>query len=140
LTSVDGWSVLLGGAAGVGLLWLGMLIALLAMKPDGVAGREVLRLLPDVLRLLRRLTFDSTLPRGVRLRLLLGLTYLAVPFDLIPDFVPVLGVADDVIVVAVVLRSVVRRAGPDALSAHWAGSPQGLAAVHRLCGLPPPLV
>jgi uncharacterized membrane protein YkvA (DUF1232 family) len=63
--------------------------------------------------------------------LLLG--YLALPFDLIPDFVPVLGYADDAIIVALVLRSATRSAGPDALAKHWPGTPEGLAALKRLC-------
>ncbi len=134
----DGWMVVLGVLAGMGLLWLSVVATLLLLRPDHVGVREAVRLLPDLLRLLRGLASDPTLPRGIRWRLLFGLGYLAVPFDVIPDVVPVLGIADDVIVVAVVLRSVARRAGPDALSKHWAGSPQGLAAVHRLCGLPPP--
>jgi uncharacterized membrane protein YkvA (DUF1232 family) len=58
---------------------------------------------------------------------------LALPFDLIPDFVPILGYADDAIIVAFVLRSVARRAGPEALTNHWPGTPEGLAAVRRLC-------
>jgi len=93
---------------------------------------EALRLLPDLLRLVRRLAGDASLPRGVRVRLWLLLAYLAFPLDLVPDVVPVLGYADDAIVVALVLRAVVRRAGPGALARHWPGSPAGLAAVQRL--------
>jgi uncharacterized membrane protein YkvA (DUF1232 family) len=61
--------------------------------------------------------------------------YLAMPFDLIPDFVPVLGYADDAIIVAAVLRSVVRRAGPDAIRRNWPGTSDGLATVWRLARL-----
>jgi uncharacterized membrane protein YkvA (DUF1232 family) len=103
--------------------------------PDTVSLRDAVRMLPDLLRLLRRLAADRTLPRGVRLRLVLLLAYLATPIDLVPDVVPVLGYADDVVVVALVLRSVVRHAGPDALRRHWPGSPEGLAVVTRLAGL-----
>jgi len=53
----------------------------------------------------------------------------------VPDFVPALGYADDAIIVAWVLRSVVRRAGPEAVRRHWPGSPDGLDAVWRLCRL-----
>lgn len=77
--------------------------------------REALRLLPDGIRLLRRLAADPALPRGVRVRLWLLLGYLLLPFDLIPDFIPVLGYADDALVVALALRSITRRAGADAL-------------------------
>jgi len=98
--------------------------------------RESLRLLPDLLRLLPRLARDDSLPRGVRVRLWLLLAYLASPIDLIPDFIPVLGYADDAIIVAAALRSVVRRAGPEPLQRHWPGSDDGLRALTRLAGLP----
>jgi uncharacterized membrane protein YkvA (DUF1232 family) len=88
-----------------------------------------------VLRLVRRLAADKTLPRGVRIRLGLLVVYLAIPIDLIPDFVPVLGYADDAIIVTAVLRGVVRRAGLDAVRAHWPGTDDGFAAVARLTGL-----
>jgi uncharacterized membrane protein YkvA (DUF1232 family) len=51
------------------------------------------------------------------------------PFDLIPDFIPVLGYADDAIIAVLVLRSVVRRAGPDAIRRHWPGTQDGLSAL-----------
>jgi uncharacterized membrane protein YkvA (DUF1232 family) len=56
------------------------------------------------------------------------------PIDLVPDFIPVLGYADDVVVVAIVLRSVIRAAGPEALERHWPGTPEGLRVIHTLCG------
>jgi uncharacterized membrane protein YkvA (DUF1232 family) len=104
-------------------------------NPETVAVRDALRLLPDLLRLLRRLAGDRSLPRGVRVRLVLLLGYLALPIDLVPDFVPILGYADDVVIVALVLRSVVRRAGNEALRRHWPGSPQGLGVVLQLAGV-----
>ncbi len=61
---------------------------------------------------------DKTVPTGVRVRLVLLLVYLASPIDLIPDFIPVVGYLDDAIVVALVLRSVTRHAGPDAVGRH----------------------
>jgi uncharacterized membrane protein YkvA (DUF1232 family) len=94
-----------------------------------------LRLLPDLLRLLRRLAGDHGVPRAARVRLWLLLGYLAIPIDLVPDFVPVLGYADDAIVVSLVLRSVVRRAGGPVVRRHWPGSDDGLAALGRLTGL-----
>jgi uncharacterized membrane protein YkvA (DUF1232 family) len=64
------------------------------------------------------------------------LVYLALPVDLIPDFIPVLGYADDAIIVIAVLRSVARRAGAGAVRAHWPGTDDGFAALARLTGLP----
>ena len=107
---------------GLGLLYLGLLGALLLARPKGNLLRETLRLLPDLLRLLRRLAADADVPRAVRLRLWLLLGYLAIPIDLVPDFVPVLGYADDAIIVAVVLRSVVRRADAPVIHRHWPGT------------------
>ncbi len=69
------------------------------------------------------------------MRLWLLLAYLAFPVDLVPDFIPVLGYADDVIVVATALRALVRRVGVEALDQHWTGSEVGLAAIQRMAGL-----
>ncbi|WP_372595263.1 DUF1232 domain-containing protein [Actinotalea sp.] len=129
------WS-LLGVLGGLLVLWAGLLGVLWAGRPDELRLRELMRLLPDVVRLLSRLAADSSLPRGVRLRLWLLLGYLASPVDLVPDVVPVIGYADDAVVVALVLRSVVRRAGGDAVDRHWPGTPEGLAALRRAARLP----
>ncbi len=128
--------MLLGLGVALLVAWLALLVGLALARPEGALLTQIPRLLPDVLRLLRRLAADSSLPRGVRTRLWLLLAYLALPIDLVPDFIPVIGYADDAILVVVVLRSVVRRAGPQAVRRHWPGTPGGLAAVWRLCGLP----
>ncbi|PRY48526.1 uncharacterized membrane protein YkvA (DUF1232 family) [Geodermatophilus tzadiensis] len=128
---------LLAVAGGLLLCWVVLVAVLWWRRPDETRLRDLLRLLPDVLRLVRRLAGDRSLPRGVRVRLWLLLAYLASPVDLVPDVVPVLGYADDAVVTVLVLRSVVRRAGPEALSRHWPGTPEGLAAVRRAAGLPP---
>jgi uncharacterized membrane protein YkvA (DUF1232 family) len=73
----------------------------------------------------------------VRLPLVLLLGYLAIPIDLIPDFIPLLGYADDAIVIGLVLRSVIRRAGPDVVRRHWPGTEAGLDSLARLCRVPP---
>jgi uncharacterized membrane protein YkvA (DUF1232 family) len=72
----------------------------------------------------------------VRLRLWLLFAYLAIPLDIVPDFIPVIGYPDDAIIVAATLRSVVRRAGADAVRRHWPGSEAGLAVLWRAAGLP----
>ena len=128
------WVIAIVG--GLLILWLALLGALWLGRPDELRARQALRLLPDLVRLLRRLAADGSLPRGVRIRLWLLLGYLLMPFDLVPDFIPVIGYADDAVIVALALRSVTRRAGPEALDRHWPGSPEGLAAVRRLAGLP----
>jgi uncharacterized membrane protein YkvA (DUF1232 family) len=133
------WRVAVGLVFGLLLTW-GVLVCVLWRTQRRLGHAERLRvalsLLPDVVRLLRALAADGSLPRGVRVRLVLLLVYLASPIDLVPDFIPVLGYADDAVLVVVVLRSVTRRAGPDAVARHWTGSPEGLAAVRRLAGLP----
>ena len=115
--------------------WLLLLAVLWRVSRGRTTWRDALRLLPDLVRLVRRLAGDRGLPRGVRVRLWLLLGYLALPVDLVPDVLPVIGWADDVIAVVLVLRSVARRAGPEALERHWPGTPEGLAAVRAACGL-----
>jgi uncharacterized membrane protein YkvA (DUF1232 family) len=129
------WSIAITVASGLLLVWGALLVALWVSRPDQLGVRDALRLLPDVVHLLRRLAADPTLPRGVRIRLGLLLGYLALPIDLVPDFIPVIGYADDAVIVAVALRSVVRRSGMGALQRHWPGTPDGLLAVCRLAGL-----
>jgi uncharacterized membrane protein YkvA (DUF1232 family) len=87
--------ILLGLGGALLLAWLALMIALMVARPNGDLLQQALRLLPDLLRLLRRLAADESLPRGVRVRLWLLLAYLAIPIDVIPDFIPVLGYADD---------------------------------------------
>lgn len=136
---MNAWvSLLIGVVGGLLLLYLTLVATLwIAHRrdPETIRMKDALRLLPDLLRLLRGLTKDRSLPAGVRIRLTLLLVYLASPIDLIPDFVPVLGYADDVLIVALVLRSTVRSAGTAALDRHWAGTPEGLATIKRLAGV-----
>ena len=130
------WAIVLGAVGGLLLLWLGLVAALWLTKPDKAGIRETMRLLPDLLRLLKRLAADPKMPRSVHIWLVLLFGYLALPIDLIPEIIPVLGYADDVVIVALVLRYIARKAGPEAIAEHWPGTPDGLAAVRRLCHLP----
>ena len=91
--------VLLGLGGALLLAWLALIVMLVVARPNGDLLQQALRLLPDLLRLLRRLAGDPSLPRGVRVRLWLLLAYLAIPIDVIPDFIPILGYADDAIIV-----------------------------------------
>ncbi|HLU73730.1 MAG TPA: DUF1232 domain-containing protein [Nonomuraea sp.] len=135
MTGSWAWDLLIGAAVALAVTWLALIGALAILRPRGNLLREALRLLPDVLRLVRRLAADPDLPRGVRVRLALLLAYLALPLDLVPDFIPVLGYADDAIIVVVVLRSVIRRAGLPAVRRHWPGTDDGFTALTRLTGL-----
>lgn len=105
--------------------------------------REAARFGPDLLGLIRRLLAHGRLSRGTRTGLGLLALYLVLPIDLVPDVVPLVGWADDVVLVVLVLRAVVRRAGADVIRANWPGSPGGLAVLLRLLRLsdrpPPPL-
>ena len=126
------WSILLGVAVALLVTWLALVVALLVARPRGNVVTESLRLMPDLLRLVARLARDHSLPRGIRVRLGLLLAYLAFPLDLIPDVVPVLGYADDVIAVLWALRRVIRVAGEEPIRRHWPGTPDGCAALLRL--------
>jgi uncharacterized membrane protein YkvA (DUF1232 family) len=131
----DWWTISLGVVGGLVLVWAVLAAVLWLTKPDEYELKEAFRLLPDLIRLIKRLAADPDTPSGVRIRLALLLVYFALPIDLIPDFVPVIGYADDAIIVALVLRSATRRAGPDALARHWPGTPEGLNALKHLCRL-----
>lgn len=122
-------------AATVVALWLAFLAYLAAARPRGMALRDATRLVPDTLRLLRHLATDSTVPRRQRVPLWLLAGYLALPVDLVPDFIPGIGYADDVILVAVVLRRFLAKAGADKLTEHWPGSAEGLELLRRLLRL-----
>ncbi|WP_194163624.1 YkvA family protein [Mycolicibacterium sp. P1-5] len=132
----DWWMIPVSLGAALILLWLALAVTLWLLKPDDVGIADLLRLLPDTLRLLKRLAADPQMPRRIRVVLAGLLIFLASPIDLIPDFIPVLGYADDVIITAMVLRWVTRSAGPQALANHWPGTPDGLTALCRLCRLP----
>ena len=134
-----GWQLVAAVLGGLVLVWVALVAALYwaGRKQDDPASlKEMLRLVPDILRMCRALSTDPELPRGVRIRMGLLLGYLLMPIDLVPDFVPVVGYADDVIIVVWALRSVVRAAGPEAIDRHWPGTPAGLAALKQVAGLP----
>jgi uncharacterized membrane protein YkvA (DUF1232 family) len=130
--------ILIGVSVAILVSWLALLVALLLVRPKGNILQEALRILPDLIRLLKNLATDRTQPRAVRIRLGLLMAYLAFPIDLIPDIVPVLGYADDAIIVVAVLRGVVRRVGIEQVQAHWTGTPDGFSALCKAAGLPAP--
>jgi uncharacterized membrane protein YkvA (DUF1232 family) len=98
--------------------------------------RDVARFIPDCIVLVRRLLGDPRVPR--RHKLLLGalVGYLALPFDLVPDFIPVAGQLDDVLVVVLALRAVLRGSGSELVREHWPGPERSLALVLRFAARP----
>ena len=96
--------------------------------------RALAEFVPDCVVLFRRLLADPRVPRSRKLAVVLLVGYLAMPFDLVPDFIPVIGLLDDALLVALVLRIVVRGAGPEVIAEHWPGSARSLHALMRLSG------
>lgn len=133
------WQIILSIAAGLVLLWLALVVFFWLEQrkyPGRASLTDLLRLAPDVVRLLKRLAGDRAVPVWVRIWLGVLLVYLISPIDLIPDFIPLVGYVDDALVVAIALRFAARRAGGDAIQKHWPGTSVGLNAVLRLAGLP----
>jgi uncharacterized membrane protein YkvA (DUF1232 family) len=126
------WDIVIAVVGGLLLLWVAVVLVLWVTKPDDASITDALRLLPDVVRLVSRLARAPEVPRRVRVALFVLLAYLVSPIDIVPDFIPVLGYADDAVIVALTLRWVARHAGADALQRHWPGTPEGLDAVRRL--------
>jgi uncharacterized membrane protein YkvA (DUF1232 family) len=112
-----------------------LLLAILwVLRPRGVPIAELLRLIPDVLRLIRALLADRSVPLSVRIALIGLLAWLLSPIDLIPEFIPVLGPLDDAVVAILVLRYVRRRLGEPELRRRWAGSDAGFELLTRVLG------
>jgi uncharacterized membrane protein YkvA (DUF1232 family) len=126
------WLLLLLVALGLYGLFL-LALVLLGRREQAVAWA---RLVPDCLVLAKRLLGDPRVPPSRKVLLGGLIVYLAMPFDLVPDFVPVAGVLDDAVLVALVLRSVARAAGPELLAEHWPGPPASLALIERLATSP----
>jgi uncharacterized membrane protein YkvA (DUF1232 family) len=122
------WLVVVLGA--VVLLWLALVVVLLVAGRRDEA-RALAGFIPDCLILIARLMSDPSVPRRWKL-LLAGLVgYLALPFDLVPDFIPVAGQLDDVLVVGLVLRRFLRSGGEQLVRQHWPGPEQSLGIVLR---------
>jgi uncharacterized membrane protein YkvA (DUF1232 family) len=125
------WQWLLVGV-GLTLALYVLFIGVLLVVGRRTDARALATFIPDCLTLFRGLIRDPRVP-GSRKALLLGLiAYLAMPFDLVPDFIPVAGQLDDAIIVALVLRTLVRSGGPDLVREHWRGPQRSLDAILRL--------
>ena len=122
----------------IGLVWLALVVALV------VAGRRedaraLAGFIPDCVVLFSRLMADNRVPRRRKLLLAALVGYLALPFDLVPDFIPIAGQLDDVLIVALVLRRFLRGGGDDLVREHWPGPERSLRLVLRAAGAAPRL-
>lgn len=99
------------------------------------ATRELLTFVPNVVRLFRGLLRDPRVPVGSKIVLGFAVVWLLSPIDLIPEFIPVLGPLDDVVVAMLAIRHVLRRAGEDVVREHWHGSDASLRAIIRAVGV-----
>jgi uncharacterized membrane protein YkvA (DUF1232 family) len=114
------------------LVWL-LTVATLMLAGRKVEAKHLSRLLPDLAVLLRGLFHDQRVPRSSKALVAFAIVWVVSPIDLLPEFLPVIGPLDDVIVVALVLRHLVKRAGPEVVRDHWRGDPQMLErALHAL--------
>jgi uncharacterized membrane protein YkvA (DUF1232 family) len=122
---------------GTAVVLLGVLLVVGAMHAvrRGEALRDIAMLVPSLARLLARLARDKTLPLRVRARIYAAIAYNVQPINVIPDFVPVVGMVDNVVVILWALHGTVRAAGRDAIVRNWTGTPEGLATLFRLARL-----
>jgi uncharacterized membrane protein YkvA (DUF1232 family) len=128
---MSSWQWLIVGAGVAVVAYGGFVVWLLVAGRHGDA-RALAGFIPDCLILFRRLAGDERVPRRCKLLLAALIGYLALPFDLVPDFIPVAGQLDDAILVALVLRSLLRAGGQQLLSEHWPGPQSSREAISRL--------
>ena len=128
------WGVLLAIGGGLVAVWIALVAVLWLLRPRDVRLGELVRVVPDVLRLVRGLLSDRSVPVGLKVALGGLLLWLLNPIDLIPEFIPVLGPLDDVVVAVIVLRYVRRRLGDMELRRRWPGTDQGYALLRSVLG------
>jgi uncharacterized membrane protein YkvA (DUF1232 family) len=130
---VNSWSGWLMGL-GIGLLCLvaswALLLLLARRLPPGIL-RDLAAFIPDCVTAVRRLRKDPRVPRRARIAIVLAGIWVASPIDLIPEFIPVIGPLDDIVVVALALRYAGRQVPREVLMAAWPGEPRLL---ERLLG------
>ncbi len=113
------------------IAWASMYL-LARRLPPGLA-RDLVGLLPDCATLMWRLRRDPAVPTRAKIAVVFAAIWVASPIDLIPEFLPVIGPLDDVIVVALCLRYAGRRVPRDVILAAWPGQPR---VIERLLGTP----
>lgn len=128
------WTIVIGVLAGILALWAVAIGVFWVVRPKGVSIGSLVRLVPDVVRLLRSLIADGAAPLDVRIVLVGLVAWIISPIDLIPEFIPVLGPLDDVVVAIVAMRYVRRRLGGADLERRWTGSDDGFRLLSRVIG------
>ncbi len=124
------WLVGLAVAAALLVASWGLLIVLAKRLPPGIL-RELAGFIPDCVTTVRRLRKDARVPRRAKVAVIFAGLWVASPIDLIPEFLPIIGPLDDIIVVALALRYAGRQVPRDVLLAAWPGEPHVIA---RLLG------
>jgi uncharacterized membrane protein YkvA (DUF1232 family) len=117
---------------GLVLLIYASFIAWLVIRGRREDARAFATFIPDCIVLVTRLVRDPRVPRRRKLLLVALVGYLSLPFDLVPDFIPVAGQLDDAVVVALVLRHLVRAGGEPLIRELWPGPERSLAVILRL--------
>jgi uncharacterized membrane protein YkvA (DUF1232 family) len=131
MTSMAQWLLLVMLAA---LVVYGSFVACLVLAGRRTDARALAGFIPDCIVLFRRLLGDPRMPRRYRVIVVALLGYLALPFDVVPDFIPVAGQLDDAVVVALALRAILRGGGPEMIEEHWPGPRSSLSLILRLAG------
>jgi len=109
--------------------WL-MMLVLAARLPEGVA-KDLAGFLPGCVKMLRRLRKDARVPRRAKLAVGFAALWALSPIDLIPEFLPVIGPLDDIVVIALALRYAGRQVPRHVILEAWPGNP---ALIERLLG------
>jgi uncharacterized membrane protein YkvA (DUF1232 family) len=129
MTSMAQWLLFLGLAVVIVYVIFVVVLALVGRRADA---RAVAGFVPDCIVLFQRLLSDRRMPRRYRAIVIALLGYLVLPFDVIPDFIPVAGQLDDAVVVVLALRAILRGGGLEMIEEHWPGPRSSLSLILRL--------